>query len=131
MSDKKPDAGTISWLDLTIDDAEKVRDFYSQVVGWKSEPVAMKDYDDYCMIRPASDEPTAGICHARGPNADLPAQWLVYITVDNLDKSIATCESLGGKVIFGPKDMDGTGRYCVIKDPAGAVAALLEHADKK
>jgi len=30
------------------------------------------------------------------------------------------------KVLVGPKDMSGYGRYCVIVDPAGAVSALFE-----
>ena len=39
MSDsKKSDAkiGVIEWCDLTVGDAEKVKDFYSSVVGWES-----------------------------------------------------------------------------------------------
>jgi predicted enzyme related to lactoylglutathione lyase len=66
------------------------------------------------------------VCHARGTNAGLPPHWLVYITVADLDQSISTCKDLGGEVIVGPKGMGSHGRYCVIRDPAGAVAALIE-----
>jgi hypothetical protein len=62
-------------------------------------------------------------------NASLPPQWLIYITVANVDISAATCLELGGKVLVDPKDMGGYGRYCVIQDPAGAVAALFAPAD--
>ncbi len=31
-----------------------------------------------------------------------------------------------GKIISGPKDMAGYGRFCTIEDPAGAVCALFE-----
>jgi predicted enzyme related to lactoylglutathione lyase len=31
------DVGKIGWLDLTVDDADAVRDFYREVVGWKAE----------------------------------------------------------------------------------------------
>ena len=58
------------------------------------------------------------------PNAELPAQGLPYITVENLEASAARCEALGGRVLAGPKSAGGQGRYCVIQDPAGAVAAL-------
>ncbi|MHC4429800.1 MAG: VOC family protein, partial [Planctomycetota bacterium] len=77
---------------------------------------------DFC-VKPPGGDAVAGICHARGPNADLPAQWMLYITVEDLDESVRRCESLGGKVLVAPKDMGGQ-RYCVIQDPAGAVAAL-------
>ena len=103
--------------------AEQVRDFYRAVVGWTAEPVAMEGYDDFSMTGPDGGEPLAGICHARGPNAELPAQWLMYITVADLDESIQRCAELGGKVIDGPRTL-GDGRFCVIRDPAGAVAAL-------
>lgn len=37
----------------------------------------MGAYDDYVMNASSTGQATAGICHARGGNADLPAQWLV------------------------------------------------------
>jgi predicted enzyme related to lactoylglutathione lyase len=77
---------------LTVPDAAAVRDFRQEVTGWTPAPVAMEDYQDYCMV-------AAGICHARGANADLPR----------------TPESAGG-----------SGRIAVIQDPAGAFAALWE-----
>lgn len=129
MSDvKKPEVGSITWTDLTVPNADAVKNFYSEVVGWKSEPVSMGDYNDFNMNLPASEKTVAGICHQRGPNAGLPAQWLVYITVENVDKSAKRCVELGGKIIGNPKDMGGYGRFCVIQDPAGAVAALFEPA---
>jgi len=86
----------------------------------------MGGYHDFCMHPPGEAQPVAGICHARGANANLPAVWLVYITVDDLDESIRRCESLGGKVRVPVREMGTMGRYCVIEDPAGALAALFE-----
>ncbi len=127
MSDgERPETGKIGWIDLTIEDAPRIRDFYQQVVGWQPSPVGMGDYNDFNMTAPQSGTPMAGICHARGPNVGLPAQWLIYITVSDLDASMTSCKDLGGAVIAGPKSMGSMGRYCVIRDPAGAVAALFE-----
>jgi len=127
MSNKsKALIGSIIWNDLTVEKAEELSNFYSAVVGWKPEPVKMGDYDDYNMLRPEDDVTGAGICHARGVNANLPAQWLIYIAVENLDKSVERCLALGGKMITQIKHMKGYGRHCVIQDPAGAVAALFE-----
>ncbi|MFK8112896.1 MAG: VOC family protein [Rubripirellula sp.] len=120
----KPAGGSISWIDLTVDDANGVREFYEEVTGWTSQAVSMEDYDDFCMVSD-SGETVAGICHAQGENADLPAQWLIYINVNDLEASIAACEKLGGAVISGPRQVGG-GRCAVIRDPAGAVAALYE-----
>jgi len=129
MSDSaKPEVGAISWTDLTVKNAEEVKNFYSEVVGWKSAAVEMGGYSDFNMNLPSSGKTVAGICHARGVNADLPPQWLVYITVEDVDKSAKRCVELGGKVIAGPNGMGSYGRYCVIQDPARAVATLFEPA---
>ena len=117
--------GNIGWVDLTVEDAEGVRNFYEQVVGWQSSTVDMGGYDDYGMVPPGEEQPTAGVCHAKGTNSGLPPSWLIYIIVDDLDASLRKCETLGGKIVVPAKDMGGN-RYSVIEDPAGAVCALYE-----
>jgi predicted enzyme related to lactoylglutathione lyase len=117
--------GAVCWTDLTVPDAERVADFYRRVVGWTSTPCDMDGYSDHCMNTPAGGQTVAGICHARGVNADLPPQWLIYIVVADVDESAEACARLGGAVLAGPREMAGQGRFCVIRDPAGAVAALI------
>lgn len=126
---KKEKAGTIGWIDLTVPDAVAIRDFYKNVTGWNSSPVSMGDYNDFNMTPPLRKEPAAGICHARGMNKDLPSQWLIYINVEDLDESLKNCKTLGGKIISEIREMSGHGRYCVIQDPSGAVAALFEPSE--
>lgn len=121
-----PRPGTISWQDLTVPDAEALRDFYASVVGWKAQPVRMGDYADFNMT--ADGQPVAGVCHARGLNADLPPQWLIYITVEDIDHSIEACQRHGGTVVAPSRGLGG-GRFCVIRDPAGAVCALYQPPD--
>ena len=121
-----PVIGGITWMDLTVENATAVKEFYREVVGWNVTDVDMGGYSDYCMNEPQTDKTVAGICHARGQNAKLPAVWLVYINVDDVDKSAAKCIELGGAVISEIRSYGGQGRYCVIRDPAGAVAALFE-----
>ena len=121
-----PRPGTVTWQDLTVDHAESVRDFYQAVAGWQAEPVSMGAYADFVMS--AEGTGIAGICHARGVNADLPPVWLIYITVEDLDRSLEECQRRGGSVVTAPRSSGG-GRYCVIKDPAGAVCALYQPPD--
>lgn len=116
--------GSIAWTDLTVENAEEVKTFYSEVVGWKSAPHDMGDYHDFDIISPGSEKIVAGICHARGANANIPPAWLIYIVVDDVDDSAKRCEELGGKLIDGPRTMAGQS-FCIIQDPAGAVAALI------
>lgn len=118
-------AGTIQWVDLTVADADRLREFYGEVAGWEVEPVDMGGYEDYSMLD-ANGTPAAGICHARGSNAGLPAQWLIYITVPDLSVSLESCTRRGGEIIAGPTELGEHGAYAVIRDPAGAVAALVQ-----
>jgi hypothetical protein len=88
----------------------------------------MGDYNDFNMNSPETGKTNAGICHKRGGNAQLPSQWLIYITVKSADESAKMCKENGGKVLSEPKEMTGYGKFCVIEDPAGAVCALFEPA---
>ncbi len=122
----KAKVGSISsWIDLTVADATKVRDFYASVVGWTTSDVPMGAYSDYCM-HPGDGEPVAGVCHASGPNAGLPPAWLIYITVADLSASMDKCRELGGDVLTPVRDMGSYGMMAVIRDPAGAECALVQ-----
>ena len=125
----KSPVGKITWTDLTVPDAAPIRDFYSQVVGWSHEAVDMGGYADFNMNISEDGETVAGICHARGENSHLPPQWLVYITVENLDLSLNSCKQMAGKILVPRKEMGEYGSYAVIQDPAGAVCALFEPAE--
>lgn len=121
----KPKVGSITWRDLTVEDAPAVRGFYEQVVGWETKAHPMGDYDDYEMTLPGGGPTVTGICHARGANAKIPPQWMIYITVENVEESAKKCVELGGEILDGPRLM-GQSPFCVIRDPAGAVAGLIE-----
>ena len=119
------DIGKVGWIDMTTRDAESVRDFYAAVVGFEPQPVSMGDYDDYNMTMPGSGEAVAGICHARGSNADLPGGWLVYFTVADVDASCDECRARGGRVAVEPRGLAG-GRFAVVEDPGGGFAAIYQ-----
>src|SRR3954452_2767311 len=121
-----PDIGQIGWIDLTVPGAETVRAFYEHVTGWTASPVSMGDHTDYCMTPAGGNKPVAGVCHALGQNAAVPPVSLIYINVADLDESIRRCTDSGGKVRVAERRIAGSGRFCVIEDPAGAVAALFQ-----
>ena len=123
MDKSKP--GTLAWFDLTVPNAGEVKDFYTQVIGWKPNPVSMGEYDDYSMQLPDTGEDAAGICHNKGENADLPPYWMLYFIVEDLQASLAQIEQFGGEQVSAVKSY-GDSRYAIIKDPAGAYCALYQ-----
>ena len=122
--DSGSDAGAVVWTDLTVENAAEVRDFYGQVIGWSFTALDMGGYDDFVMKNPLNGKTIAGVCHAKGPNAKLPPQWLIYVRVDDIGRCVQRCTELGGEVVDGPREMGGE-TFCVIRDPAGAVCALM------
>ena len=127
MSTTSHAVGTVGWMDLTVPDATIVRDFYSAVVGWNSAALDMGGYSDFLMLREGHAEPVSGICHARGPNAGIPPQWLIYINVADVDASVAECIRLGGKQLSPIRSGGPDVRFCIIQDPAGAACAIASH----
>jgi len=121
--------GAITWMDLTIPGADEVRDFYKDVIGWKSMDVSMGEYNDYCMISPDDNVVRSGVCHEQGVNAGLPSAWIMYVNVADLDASMEAVKRGGGEIVNGPRKMGEKARYCVIKDPAGAYLGLFDHGE--
>jgi predicted enzyme related to lactoylglutathione lyase len=128
-SEKRYTIGSIISADLTIPDADGIRDFYKAVIGWESEDLAMSDedgeYADYVM-KDREGNWVGGVCHKRGSLKDFPPVWLVYINVEDIEESCRKCEELGGKVLHKALAEDGTPFYAVIQDPAGAILAVTK-----
>lgn len=115
----------MAWLDLSVTNADEVKDFYQKVVGWQDIAVDMGDYQDYAMKPADSEEPVAGICHAKGCNIDVPPAWLPYFLVENIETAVSDVKQLGGEMVTEVKSM-GKDKYAMIKDPGGAVCALYQ-----
>jgi predicted enzyme related to lactoylglutathione lyase len=123
----KPKPGTVGWMDLTVPNAKDVAAFYRDVAGHELGEIDMGGYSDY-VLTASTGAPAGGVCHARGENANMPPVWMVYFTVVDLEASLAKVEASGGKIRIPTRDMGGMGRFAVIEDPAGAIAALYQTA---
>lgn len=120
--------GRIAWLDLTVRDAAATQEFYRHVVGWSLQPVEMEEdgqqYVDYNLLRD-DGTPAAGVCHARGMNADLPPVWMLYLPVGDLAESLRRVQEEGGTIVKALQGVDGVYVYAAIQDPAGVYLALM------
>ena len=125
VTEEKPsNIGKVEWMDLTVPDAGQLQKFYTSVVGWSSNDVDMGSYSDFNLNLPGTEDTIAGVCHSRSNNDNIPSQWLIYVRVESVADSAERCKKMGGEVLDGPRRMGGS-NFCVIKDPAGAVMALL------
>lgn len=117
--------GKLGWLDMTVPDAESLKGFYEAVCGWTAEPADMGGYSDYTMMDTGGDA-VGGICHTRGPNADMPPGWLPYFTVPSVEQAVLQATERGGDILVGPKAVGDDGAMAVVKDPSGAMFALWQ-----
>jgi uncharacterized protein len=59
------------------------------------------------------------------PRPGIPANWLNYVSVTDIDATVAKATRLGATVCMGPmEDIGEVGRIAVIKDPQGATFGL-------
>jgi len=57
--------------------------------------------------------------------AQVPSYWLVYFTVEDVDKTHKKAVEHGAKELSEPQDFPG-GRFSILTDPQGASIGLLK-----
>jgi predicted enzyme related to lactoylglutathione lyase len=57
---------------------------------------------------------------------NVPPNWMIYVTVSNVDDSTSKVTELGGRILAGPFDAADFGRMAVVSDPAGAIFSLWQ-----
>jgi predicted enzyme related to lactoylglutathione lyase len=71
--------------------------------------------------------PVAGIMEITADlPADMPSHWVQYIGTRDVDGTAEAAVRAGGSVMKAPSDMQGAGRYAIIKDPQGAAFAIID-----
>jgi len=125
MANDKPAQGIFCWNELMTRDTEAAGRFYSELIGWKPTDSGMPGMQ-YTVFK-AGDKDAGGMMTmpAELPK-EVPAHWMAYITVDDVDGAAKKTGELGGKVIVPPQDIPNVGRFCVIQDPTGAAVGLLQ-----
>jgi len=98
--------------------------FYSELIGWNPADSGMPGMD-YTLFK-AGDKSHAGMMAMPSEiPKEVPPHWMAYIAVDDVDAAAKKVEQLGGKILHGPEDVPGVGRFCTIADPTGAVVSLM------
>ena len=120
--------GDFGWSELTTTDTAAALGFYTSLVGWESKGEPMPGYH----IIGRGDEMLGAITAGECPDGTTsPPRWMPYITVDDLDATLAKVESLGGSVVMPACPIPNDGGYiAIIKDPQGIVTGLAQYAKK-
>ena len=107
----------VVWFEVMGQDADKLRRFYGDLLGWEFDT---NNPMQYGMVAAGQD----GIAGGIGQAPDSARGWTTFYTkVGNLESAIARAESLGSTVLLPIQELPDT-RIAVVSDPEGNPVGL-------
>ena len=118
----KHDPGTPNWVDIGSRDLPKTVAFYSGLFGW--EPNDMGEEAGHYTMFTVNGLNVA----AAGPmqNDTDPAAWMSYISVADIDASVALADANGAKVLMPPMEVMTAGKMAVLLDAEGSAFSMWQ-----
>jgi uncharacterized protein len=116
--------GQFVWHEHLTKDPKAAIAFYTEVVGWKTEPFG--ESGDYTIWLSAQG-PLGGVTQLpeQAVKMGAPPHWMGSVQVSDVDSTAALVRKLGGKVYKEPFDIPTVGRQAVIADPQGATLSIF------
>jgi predicted enzyme related to lactoylglutathione lyase len=123
-----PKHGEFMWNEICTTDPEATKAFFTALIGWGTQPMAMPQGGTY-TIWTVDDKPVGGLFPMDEEKAQhMPAGWMAYICVDDVDDCVDRVGGLGGRVLAGPFEVEGIGRIAMIADPTGSPVSIMTPA---
>jgi len=113
--------GKFCWNELATTNVAAAKKFYSGLLGWKTQ--AFGKGMDYTQFKKGKDM-VGGMLKC--PQPGIPAHWVPYVIVDNVDATAKKAAKLRGTVLMPPFDIPTVGRIAVLRDPQGAVIGIIK-----
>jgi len=114
-----PESGPVVWFEIMGQDADKLREFYEELLGWRFEVASPLGYG---MV--AAGE--GGIPGGVGQAADGSRGWATFYTkVPQLELAMARATALGSSVLLEIQELPDV-RIAVVTDPEGHPVGLCE-----
>jgi hypothetical protein len=115
------------WHELVTRNADKCKEFYSQLFGWTTSEKEIGGAPHTLFHREGDEH--ASMIQTRPEWGDVAPHWMAYVAVDDVDAAAKQAERLGGTIAVPPSDIPTVGRAVVITDPGGAPLALIKFSD--
>jgi|RhiMethySRZTD1v2_1073278.scaffolds.fasta_scaffold00987_19 uncharacterized protein len=117
------ESGRFVWHDLMTKDVNAAKRFYGGLFGWTFENTKRGDRP-YVLARIGAD-PVAGIVDVSSL-PDAAPQWISFMAVPDVEKTIELVRFGGGKVLAEPREVASVARAAVVSDPQGAPLGLAQ-----
>jgi predicted enzyme related to lactoylglutathione lyase len=119
MSEKTFTHGRFVWHELLTTDVESAKGFYGELFGWSFKGMPMPDGGTYWIAQ--LGETGVGGIMKKPDEVPMPNFWSAYVSVNDVDATVARAKAEGGQSPMPAMDLDGVGRMGVVIDPGGAV----------
>ena len=107
-------------FEVTGKDQKALQSYYSSLFGWK---INTDNPGGYGMTAPDTTGPIVGI----GSDPTGGNGWVTgYVTVDDINATLAKATSLGGSVVMPKFSPDGNAQLAMVADPEGHILGLTE-----
>jgi predicted enzyme related to lactoylglutathione lyase len=120
--------GKFVWYEYMGDDLDAASKFYADVVGWGVADAGMAGFP--YRIASVGAHGVAGLMtipdDAKAMGA--PPCWTGYLWVEDVDGALPELTAAGARLMKGPQDIPGVGRFALIADPGGAMFMIFRDA---
>jgi len=126
--DVEPTPNSWLWAELWTDDPDSAANFYKAVVGYKSKTVSDTNGHDVMILG------RQGIARAsvvKTPWEDVEPNWLPYLLVNDIGKTLKSVEKHGGSVVLYAANDSDNADVAIVADPTGGVFALQQKEDRE
>jgi uncharacterized protein len=115
-------------IELNTGDVKAAKKFYKGLFDWKMTDMPMGP-TTYTMLDTGAKDEGGGI--QQKPMAEAPTQWLPYVQVDSVKRTISKARSRGAQIVVEYQSLGGMGALGIFVDPTGAALGVWETTAKK
>jgi uncharacterized protein len=116
--------GTPCWIDLATPDQDAAAEFYGGLFGWSVEEDENAEETGGYRVAMVGDRAVGGVM--RLMQEGQPPAWSSYVSVEDVDATVAKAQEAGGSVMVEPMDVLDYGRMAFLVDPTGAAIGLWQ-----
>jgi len=115
------------WVELNTSNADSAKQFYTKLFGWTAHDNPVGPDMVYTMLQLDGQNVAALYQQNTQQQAqDMSPDWLVYISVADIEATVAKTIALGGSVLAGPAEVMDAGWMAHLQDPEGTMFAIWQ-----
>jgi uncharacterized protein len=116
--------GGMTWHEVYTRDVTKAREFYARVFGLEQKRLDSPSMEYWTLHK--GPKTVGGVMQmTEAMPKDLPAHWITYFAVADVDAAVKKLTVLGGRVMAPPFDTP-YGRMAAVFDPFGAGFSIIQ-----